>query len=137
MQNTQVLLFRAVCGVGVGAAVPTGIGIRILSVKKVPIWCGNSFVSIQRWMNRMIFQFDSSLEEEKDKKKNPPGQEEFDKNSPSINSSNGVVTLEACVRDSNIILIQGLPYTNHERGNQVVLGSPEKQCESWLNMTRL
>ena len=134
VQNTQVLLFGGVCGVGVGAAVTTGIGIGILSVKNVPIWCGDSFVSIKRWMNRMIFQFDSSLlEEEQDKKKNPLGQEDDARNSPSINSSNGVVTLKGCVRESNIILIQGLPYTNHER-NQVVPGSPEKQCDCCLNM---
>ena len=74
-------------------------------------------------MNRMIFQADSSLE--KDKKKKPLGQADDDEKSPSINRNNGVVILKGGIRESNIILIQGVrvPYTNHER-NQVVLGSP-------------
>ena len=130
VQNMQVLFFGAVCGAAVGAAVTTGLGIGILSAKNVPIWCGKSLDSIKRWVNRTILQFDSSLEGDKEKK---PLDQDDDKKSTSISSNNGVVVLKGGMRDSNIILIQGLPYTNHER-NQVVPGSPEKQCGCCLDM---
>ena len=130
VQNAQVLLFGSVCGVAIGAAVTTGLGLGILSAKNVPLWCGNLFASVKKYMKSMV-STDSKIE---DSEKAGEGRDVRSVSS-SIERNNNSVILKDSTKESKIILIQGFPFTNHQRNE--ALFDPEQQCDNSLNMINL
>ena len=130
VQNAQVLLFGSVCGVAIGAAVTTGLGLGILSAKTVPLWCGNLFTSVKKYIKSVI-SADSKIE---DSEKAVEGRD-VSTTSSLIERKTSTIILKESTKESKIILIQGLPFMNHQRNE--IISDPEHQCDDSLNMINL